>query len=318
MKPSLKRRKKSILIKLLSLTTVVVISICCFAYFKAVVFFDLVSDSIYAWNKVNRVSISNFDTFEINHCDENDKKNNTCDCVLLIHGLGDTAYTWQQTLIEPREGYKKPVHFYALNLPGSLHTPKLDQESSYKPHKLAQNIADSFLPLCSKWVLVGNSYGGWLATIIAQEQPDKIKGMVLTAPAGLKKDYSHILNYFLKPTVEEAKSFYKKTYYAPLDLPDFVFKGIVERSKTLPIISMLKSVEEDDYLDSTLKRNKIPTRLVWGDSDNVILTKWGSEFHSKMNNSSLKIAQNCGHIPQKECFKDFQKELNHALTEIIE
>src|SRR5690606_12598102 len=96
----------------------------------------------------------------------------------------------------------------------------------YNVQNLTRYIADNFLHKCDSWFVVGNSYGGWLATLMTAHS-NKVKGLLLLAPAGLDKDYSHIVDYFLKPDVPGAKDFYKKIYAKPKPVPNFIFEQVV-------------------------------------------------------------------------------------------
>lgn len=246
--------------------------------------------------------------FEKNNCVGGEK----CQCVLLIHGLGDFALTWRQMLSENKASFAQATHFFAPNLPGALATPKLYNTSDYNVQKLAQKISNDFLPKCESWIVVGNSYGGWMAVFMALNS-EKIKGLLLLGPAGLNKDYSHITNYFLNPTVSGAKDFYHRLYANPKNVPDFIFKRVVERAKTQPVVDQLRTITENDYLDSHLKNLKIPVRYVWGEADGVIPAAWAKFYADLTPNSHLEFIKGCGHVPQKECFREVLPELNELL-----
>ncbi len=245
----------------------------------------------------------NFYYFEKNNCESN-----SCQCVLLIHGLGDFAFTWSKTLSSEKLNGTRLV---AVNLPGSLESPLLKNESDYSVNSLSKLLRDQVLELCESWVVVGNSFGGWLAIRMA-EQDMRIKKLVLNAPAGLKKDYSHITEYFLNPSISEAQSFYKKAYANPQPVPEFIFESVVERAKKVPVVQMLKAVTDSDYVQSQIKLDR-PTHILWGEKDQVLLTNWAQEYQNYLVGSDLEIIRGCGHIPQKECFTEFEKALVKTL-----
>lgn len=248
---------------------------------------------------VKTESTENFYYFEKNNCNSE-----SCQCVLLIHGLGDFAFTWSKTLeSENLNG----VRLIAVNLPGSLSSPLLRQEKDYSLDSIVHLLRTQVLGLCEDWVVVGNSFGGWLAVRMA-EQDSRVKKLVLNAPAGLKKDYSHITEYFLNPSITEAQAFYKKAYANPLPVPEFIFQSVVERAKQVPVVPMLKAVSEEDYIQSEIKLNR-PVNIIWGEKDGVLLTSWAKEYQNYLVGSHLEIIKGCGHIPQKECFTEFEKTL---------
>lgn len=258
-------------------------------------------ESVYLYFKsVKFQKTKHFDYFEKNNC----SSNKNCECVLLVHGLGDFAYTWSKTLASKK---LKNTHMYAVNLPGSLDSPKLEGDDTYSLQNLAEHLKNEILPICPSWTVVGNSYGGWLSLKLAEEDL-RVKKLVLISPAGLKKNYQHILDYYTRPDANLAREFYHKAYYKTYNVPTFIFESIVRRAKAQPTLNMLKAVRESDYVQSPINLNR-PTLILWGASDKVLPTEWAEEYHQYMVGSDIKIFNECGHIPQKECFTEFENAL---------
>ena len=258
---------------------------------------------------ISSVVTPKFHYFEKNNC--SDAKD--CQCVLLLHGLGDFALTWRKILSEDKSLFTKNVHLFAPNLPGALSTPWLKSQEDYNVQNMARLVSEEFSNKCDSWVVVGNSYGGWMAVFMAVNLPS-VKGLLLLSPAGVKKDYSHLTGYFLNPTLEGAKSFYRKLYYNPKGLPDFIFEQVVARARAQPVVMQMKSITDNDYIEPYLEKIKIPVRYAWGDSDQVIPTEWADYYVKLTPNASLKILKNCGHVPQKECTNEVLSELNALLS----
>lgn len=294
--------------KLFCAIVLIILSIGLVFYFFTLESFQKIEIARMKWNGVSSVEKSNFHYFEKNYC-ENEK---SCQCVLLIHGLGDFALTWRKMLSVDKSTYKKDLHFYAVNLPGALSTPKLKTQEEYNVQNLTKLVADEFLPKCESWIVAGNSYGGWMSIFLGLNS-EKVKGLLLLAPAGLKKDYSHLTGYFLNPTVEGARDFFRKIYYNPKDPPDFIFERVVERVRTQPVLEQLRAVTDNDYIESYLPLLKVPARYVWGEADGVIPAAWAEEYVKLTPKSHLKTIKNCGHVPQKECTEEIIQELNSLL-----
>lgn len=278
--------------------------------FSLVLFFLLIitfySSPIWFYQKIEDIKLQSSgvefkNTNHFHYFFKDNCKTAECRCVLLIHGLGDFAYTWSQSL---RSEKFQNIKMFAVNLPGSLESPLLESDSDYTVQNIASLIQKDILPMCESWSVVGNSFGGWIAVRLA-ESDKRIQSLILNSPAGLKKDYSHITEYFMNPTLPVVHDFYLKAYARPQPVPDFIFENVAERSKKMPITKMLKAVQDEHYIQKSIELG-IPIQILWGDKDKVLLTDWASEYQSYLVGSQLEIIRDCGHIPQKECFTDFE------------
>ncbi len=287
---------------------VVFISVSLVFYFFTIESFEKITVLQMKMTGVSERVDDKFHFFEKNNC-ENPSE---CECVLLLHGLGDFALTWSKMLSEDENNFSYPLHMYAPNLPGAMKTPKLQYQEDYNIQNLASLVTDHFLPRCDSWYVVGNSYGGWLATFVALNNP-KVKGLLLIAPAGLNKDYSAVVDYFLDPDAEGAEDFYKKIYAKPKNVPKFIFERVAERAKSQPVIEQLRSIRSADFIESLLPQIKIPVSFLWGDSDEVIPTDWARSYAELAHGSELVVVNNCGHVPQKECFHKVLESLNSLI-----
>jgi pimeloyl-ACP methyl ester carboxylesterase len=280
-------------------------------YFFTLQSFQIIEVARMKLNGISNVVTPEFNYFEKNNCTGTEN----CQCVLLIHGLGDFALTWRKMMSVDKSDFSKNIHFFAPNLPGAMLTPKLNTQDDYNVQSMAGLLTTYFLPKCESWVVVGNSYGGWLSVFMGLTS-EKVKGLLLLDPAGIKNDYSAVADYFLHPTVAGARDFYERLYFHRKKVPDLIFKRVVERVKTQTVVEQLKSIKEEDYLENHLKNIKIPVRYVWGDSDRVVPTSWANSYKDITPNSKLKIIKECGHVPQKECLSEVIPELNELLLQV--
>ncbi|MCB0342716.1 MAG: alpha/beta hydrolase [Pseudobdellovibrionaceae bacterium] len=241
-----------------------------------------------------------------------------CQCVLLIHGLGDEGLTWKRVLMG--EGLTSPppsVHLFAVDLPGSGDTPALKDSHDYRISHLARVVKDSVMDQCESWVVVGNSFGGWIAAEIALSYPTLLSGLMLENAAGLDRDYSDILPAFVDPSPESLREFRAKAYYNSFPVPDFIAQSAIRKFEKMPIIQMLKSQQGGtEFLDHRIKQIRMPTALLWGDSDRIIPLDHGIEFANAIPQASLRVAKNCGHLPHKECPQDFWTSFQRLLDQV--
>ena len=59
------------------------------------------------------------------------------------------------------------------------------------------------------------------------------------------------------------------------------------------------------HLDKWLHRIKIPTMIIWGDSDKIFPPAYGEAYKTAIPGSQLLIIPNCGHVPHQEKLAEF-------------
>lgn len=236
-----------------------------------------------------------------------------CKCVLFIHGLGDQALTW--TKVFKQSPASENLNLYAVDLPGSGASPQLETLSEYGVTSLAELVHEEIFPICSEWTLVGNSFGGWVATRLALMHPSEVNGLLLVSAAGLSDSYSHIWPTFAEPTVDRLKTAANMSYANPTHWPDFIFERVIRKLERMPVRDMLMAQLDEKFLDRDLPKIKAPVRLLWGEEDQVIPISMARRFAKAMPQAELTIEQDCGHLAQQECPKAVWKSLKGLLTE---
>ena len=69
----------------------------------------------------------------------------------------------------------------------------------------------------------------------------------------------------------------------------------------------------DPKLQSTLNRVKNPVQIIWGKNDAIIPPECADLFQNALPNSTVKLIDNCGHLPQMEQPDEFVKLVNNFL-----
>lgn len=135
-------------------------------------------------------------------------------------------------------------------------------------------------------VLVGHSFGGKIAAIVAATNPNLIKGLVLISIPGIPhpKFYYSFLPLLKKlPLVGFLKRF-------------LVSRDYKEAGRLLPLFK--KIVKED--LRGEFGEIKTPTLILWGDKDDEVPISDAYLIGNLIKNSSIKIIKNAGHFPFME------------------
>jgi len=238
--------------------------------------------------------------FQVDHC----RVREGCQCIALVHGLGDDATTWKRILLRPESGWKFPVHLFAVNLPGTGETPPPTGAEGFRARKLGELVASSLRAQsgCEKWIVVGNSLGGWVSSWAALSWPEGIRKLVLVDSAGLKLHRTAEVGSLLgQASVESLKEFQAKAYYSPRPLPEYVWKAAARRAAVSRSREILEAQRPEDDLDTVLSGLKIPTLVLWGAADRIIPPERGRAMAQLIQGAQFREAPKCGHMPQKEC-----------------
>jgi pimeloyl-ACP methyl ester carboxylesterase len=98
--------------------------------------------------------------------------------LVLIHGFGDSASGWSQVVAALAEDYR----VVALDLPGhgasGPNAPPLGFDD------LEAGLEAALEDQGDRLILLGNSLGGWLATLFALDHPTRVQRLLLLNAGG--------------------------------------------------------------------------------------------------------------------------------------
>ena len=231
-----------------------------------------------------------------------------CRCVALIHGLGDTAATWDSVLLG-RGGAAPPPAGYrllAVELPGTEGSAPPASPDGYRIPALADAVRASLEPRCAQWTVVGNSLGGWVAGWLAVKWPEGVSRLILENAAGLSDPSGVALKtarVLQAPTVETLKAFSTLAYHAPRWIPERAWPSAVAAIRSRPAAAIVAALREEDLLDARAPGIRAPTLVLWGASDRALPAEIGRGFARLIPGARLQLIPDCGHLPHRECPK---------------
>ena len=164
--------------------------------------------------------------------------------------------------------------------------------------------------------VLGLSLGGWLAAEMATMNPNTFKKMALVGSPGIKPSEGEIFDMFLvvakeymSESVLDKDSVAEFKQICPDDpSPDQIETWEIAREESCRLA--WKPYMYYPGLPNLLGRIKsLPTLIVWGDKDPIVPLNVGEIYHKSIQESELKIIQNCGHQPEIEKPKEFVKIL---------
>jgi pimeloyl-ACP methyl ester carboxylesterase len=230
--------------------------------------------------------------------------------LILLHGLGSSAAVWQ-TVIAP--------------LAANYHVIAIDQVGFGKSDKpmlkyrvgTYVDFLDRFMTEAKidKATLVGNSMGGWIASLTAIRYPNRVEKLVLADSAGILPDnYQEADIYQLNnSTRDEIRSNMKKLFATPAlrnneALVDQFFTARVVAGDGYTINSLIESIRrKEDFLNGQLGEIKKPTLIIWGKEDGLLPLADAYTFNKGIAGSELVIFDQCGHAPMFEKGPEFVK-----------
>jgi pimeloyl-ACP methyl ester carboxylesterase len=238
--------------------------------------------------------------------------------VVLVHGLGDQASVWNQSIGPLSAGHR----VIALDLVGFGRSdkPLLD----YRPDTFVDFLSGFLTELhVTRASFVGNSLGGWVVALYALRHPEAVESLVLVDAAGYKAGRAalsgKIADAFRLSRRDDYRTLSPLTFYDKKFLPDdaALDHAMTERVVRGDAYTITKTMESlyrgDDALDNRLGAIQSPTLIVWGSADGLIPLPLGRRLNHDIKGSRLTVLEKCGHIPEVEC----SAALNAALLEFL-
>jgi pimeloyl-ACP methyl ester carboxylesterase len=233
--------------------------------------------------------------------------------LLLLHGFADSFTTWDGWVQE----LKPQFHIISLDFPGHGLT-RAPAGTALSGDNLA-DFVDAFaaelkLP---KFAVAGNSMGGGAAWQLAVRHPDRVSALILVDAAGFANDKPGkqplgfvILRYRLgrivlskmdnRPLIEQGlkADVYDKALITPFIVDRFAeFQRAPGHREILMGVNMGSSGGSTAQLLASIK---VPTLILWGESDPLIEPGAAKKFAAAISGSKLITYPEVGHLPQLE------------------
>lgn len=206
-------------------------------------------------------------------------------------------------------------NFYGINMPGHGNS-KYENINELNTNNFL-NIIVEFIKKnnLDNLIVLGHSMGGGLAIMLNSVLTEKIKILVLEAPANKSvfENYN-IVQKMIPSDIEETKFVLSKLVFEPIkffggekNFNFFIkkeFNELNSKYKDLKIMLNMEVMNEFfNRIQSGIKKINKPTILFIGDKDEIVPFKSTiNNFKSNIQNKYLKIIEckNCAHLPLSE------------------
>lgn len=151
-------------------------------------------------------------------------------------------------------------------------------------------------------VLVGNSVGGWIAAEMGLRASPRVAAVVLINAVGLAPTPGGdgiVDPAPLAPAERSALSFHDPARYAVTPAGPEALATMAANQQALRAYAG-EPFMHDPGLRARLPDLKLPTLVLWGESDRIVTPTYGRQFSDAIPDARFELVSQAGHFPQIE------------------
>jgi len=221
--------------------------------------------------------------------------------LIMLHGFGATLESLKPLAL--LLGEKREV--WLVDLPGfgkTLFNEKLigAEEIGNAVHVLLKERG------LSEVDLLGHSFGGKVAMLMASRHPDLVRKLVLIAPSGLKRKRNaqeYVRHHGIKWLGKFLKLFKPKTFETW-----FTPKFASSDYKHFPHVRKILVRSINENIDQKILQIKRPSLLLWGARDSETPLEMGQRLNRMIKGSHIIVYPTLGHRPFQDVGRHLIKE----------
>jgi pimeloyl-ACP methyl ester carboxylesterase len=163
-------------------------------------------------------------------------------------------------------------------------------------------------------VLVGASFGGWVAAEMMVRTGGRFSHLVLADPLGIKvrgRDDRDIADMHGMPRAQVMQLAWADPKAGEVDytvLPETELAQIARGREALALFGW-KPYMHNPRLKRWLHRIDRPTLLLWGDKDRIVDLAYAEGWSAEIPGAKLEVIKDAGHYPHWEQPQDFAKRI---------
>lgn len=163
-------------------------------------------------------------------------------------------------------------------------------------------------------ILVGVSFGAWIAAEIAVKSTERLSHLVLASPLGIKvsdRETRDIVDIFAIGEKELHDLAYHDPSFATRDYPAMSDEAvrIVARNRESTGRFGWSPYMHNPKLKGRLHRIKMPTLVLWGASDRMAREEYGRAYAAAIPDAAFETIALAGHFPHLEQPEEFARRV---------
>lgn len=198
-----------------------------------------------------------------------------------LHGAGGLRLGPVHNLLAQR------FRVIAFEMPGFGESPE-NARTGTMPELAATMMRAADALGLDRFELMGTSFGGKAALWLALQNPERVRGLVLEAPAAIRPPGA-------APVSGSPAEMARRLYAHPERLPPLPETAPAVRMKQQALVGRLRGPDRDPDLEAALPRLDTPTLVLFGTRDQVIPPEMGRHYKALMPNCHLVLVYDAGH-----------------------
>jgi pimeloyl-ACP methyl ester carboxylesterase len=236
--------------------------------------------------------------------------------VVFLHGLLDSSEGWHEVATRS----ERPC--YAIDLPGfgGSTCPSYERVAAY-----ARDVARAIDELgLERFALVGHSFGGAVATALAEQRPDQVASLLLIAPAGYGRialaelASTPVIRQLIQAglpltlTNPVAMTAVYSLWVANGRRPDLALMDRC-RKDAFRVVGgarqALRTIVRCGIDKRAFFRRELdydgPVVALWGDRDRLVPVRHSDRVRTTFPHADVQVWEGMGHHPQRERIRPF-------------
>lgn len=212
-----------------------------------------------------------------------------------LHGAGGLRLTRAHDLLA------RQFRVVAFEMPGFGQSPENTRTQTMPELAATMARAADALGL-DRFDLMATSFGGKTALWLALQNPERIRALVLEAPAAIRPQGARGVS----GTPEEMA---RRLYAHPERMGPLPATDPAIQAKQQRLLGRLRGPDRDPELEAALGRLETPTLILFGTLDQVIPPEMGRHYKELLPNGHLVLVYDAGHA--------IGAERPEAFTEVV-
>ncbi len=231
--------------------------------------------------------------------------------IVLLHGLGGSIYDWRH-LLKPLAKDRRVI---AIDFLGAGESDK-PGDADYSIDAQARRVKGILDELkAGPATIVGNSYGGGVAMMFAQDWPERTKRLVLIDSVCYAENVPAYVALSRIPGAGSAARIFPVGFYSRRALRgcykddarlsdeevESYVKELAPGDRRAALVQTVRDLVPSDTREflARLRLIRMPTLVIWGTDDQTIPVELGRRLAGELPNARM-LEIDSGHVPNQE------------------